>query len=184
MTPQLPDDPQRAPAAKQVEHRTGALAAGRGAIFDRSGESRRQLRFHRTHVIGILAAAFLWVGGTTAADAPLFEAHSKREPGAKMDIVVKEIERRPRASVLEITVYSVGSSVGSSFFLLCSIRQLARLRGGYRHVVKPEEHPRRGQMLIGFLRSVDETPVAAGAEFAGAAPIELEQFAPICDVMK
>ncbi|MEW5864098.1 MAG: hypothetical protein AB1773_10980 [Pseudomonadota bacterium] len=120
----------------------------------------------------------------TAADAPLFESRSKRDPGTKMDIVVKEIERRARASVLEITIHSVGSSVGSSFFLLCSIRQLAHLRGGYRHVVKLEERPRRGQMLIGFLRSAGEPPAAAGAEFAGADRIDLEQFAPICDMMK
>jgi hypothetical protein len=133
----------------------------------------------------ILAAILLCLTGAAArADAPLFESSSKRDPGTKMDIVVKEIERRPRASMLEITIRSAGSSVGSSFFLLCSIRQLAQSRGGYRHIVKLDEHPKRGQMLVGFLRAADEPAANAGAEFAASAAVDLDQFAPICDRMK
>ncbi len=99
---------------------------------------------------------------------------------AETDIVVKEIERRPRASVLEITIHSVDSS----FFLLYSIRQLAQIRGGYRYIAKLEEHPTRGQMLVGFLRAADEPPANAGAELAASVAIDLDQFAPICDRMK
>ena len=133
----------------------------------------------------LLAAAALGLIATAArADGPLFESHSKRDPDTKMDIVVKETERRPRSSVLEITIRSVGSSVGSSFFLLCSIRRLAQIRGGYRYIVKLEEQPRRGHMLVGFLRAADEPPASAGAEFAAAAAVDLDQFAPICDQMK
>ena len=62
----------------------------------------------------------------------LFEADSKSRGDSKMDIVAQELERRPRASVLDIRIRSGGSSVGASFFLLCSIRQLAKLRGGLR----------------------------------------------------
>jgi hypothetical protein len=104
-----------------------------------------------------------------------------------MDIVLKEVERRPRASVVEIKINSVGSSVGSSFFILCSIRQLAKLRGPYRYIVKLEEHPKRGQMLVGFLGDAEESPASAGPEFSRAgreAVIDLEQFAPVCDSMK
>jgi hypothetical protein len=85
---------------------------------------------------------------------PLFEAHSAGLGGGKMDISIREIERRPRASVLDIEIRQVGSSVGSSFFLLCSIRKFDRERGGSGHIVKLEETPRRGQMLIGFLNQM------------------------------
>ncbi len=104
-----------------------------------------------------------------------------------MDISIRETERRPRASVIAIQIRDVGSSVGSSFFLLCSIRKLARERGGFRHVVKLEETPARGQMLIGFLKSADEPPAntdpAFGAVSGKAQVIELEQFGAICDPM-
>jgi hypothetical protein len=117
----------------------------------------------------------------------LFEADSKQFGSSKMDIVLTEVERRPRASVVEIKINSVGSSVGSSFFILCSIRQLAQLRGSYRYIVKLEEQPKRGQMLVGFLGDAEESPVSAGPEFSRAGResiVDLQQFAPICDSMK
>jgi hypothetical protein len=74
----------------------------------------------------------IWLGFLVVAVPPalgqLFEADSKRLGNSKMDIVLKEIERQPRASVVEVKINSVGSSVGSSFFILCSVRQLAQLR--------------------------------------------------------
>jgi len=131
--------------------------------------------------------ACLVAGGAFAQGGALFEAHSDA-PGTAMDISIREIERRPRASVLAIDIRNVGSSVGSSFFLLCSIRQLARTRGGFRHIVKLEETPQRGQMLVGFLTAADEPPGKADAAFAAAAGkaqvVELEQFAPICDLRR
>ena len=118
----------------------------------------------------------------------LFESDSKRLGGSKMDIVVREIERRDRSSVVEIKITNIGSSVGSSFFLLCSLRQLAIERGGYRYIVKIEEQPKRGQMLVGFLRSPAEELASLGKEFgaitAKDAVIDLEQFAEICAKMK
>ena len=130
----------------------------------------------------------LLAGNTFAvptAQGQLYENDSKRLSGGKMDIVITEIERRPRASVVEIKINALGSSVGSSFFILCSIRQLAEARGAYRYVVKLEEQPKRNQMLIGFLRDIAEPPSIAGPEFSGLtdrqAVIDLEQFAPICD---
>ena len=113
-----------------------------------------------------------------------FQTDSKRFSNTKMDIVITEVDRRPRTSVLDIKIKAIGSSVGSSFFIVCSLRDLAALRGGFRHIVKIEEKPGRGQMLVGFLKSVDESPEILDAQFAGAKVIDLEQFAPICDNMK
>lgn len=113
-----------------------------------------------------------------------FVSDSKRFGNSKVDIVFNESQRGPRTSVLDIQIKSVGSSVGSSFFIACSLRDLARQRGGFRHIVKREEQPARGQMRVGFLASADEAPERLDARFAGQRAIDLEQFAPICDQMK
>ena len=128
---------------------------------------------------------FVW---QSTAHGQLFEADSKRYGNPKMDIVVTEVERRQHSSVIDIKITLVGSSVGPSFFLLCSIRQLAQLRGSYRYIVKLEEKPKRGQMLIGFLRDPSENLSAIGPEFAELdarkAVIDLDQFAEICAISK
>ena len=119
------------------------------------------------------------------ASGTLFQSDSKRFGNPKMDIVVAEVERRPRVSVLEIRIQAVGSSVGSSFFLLCSVRDLARQRGNFRYISKIEGNRR---MLIGFLQHAGEPAANLGQEFAvagvAATEIDLEQFAPICDRMQ
>jgi hypothetical protein len=95
--------------------------------------------------------------------------------------------RDPRVSVPDIEIRQIGSSVGSSLFLLCSVRKLDRTRGGTGHIVKLEEHPWHEQMLIGFLKSADEPPGNADLAFAAAGSkaqvVELEQFGAICDPM-
>jgi hypothetical protein len=113
-----------------------------------------------------------------------FRSDSKRFGNPKMDIVITESARQARTSVLDIRINSVGSSVGSSFFIVCSLRDLARQRGNYRHIVKVEEKPRRGQMLVGFLNDSSEPVEKLDARFAGQQVIDLEQFAPICEQMK
>ena len=126
-----------------------------------------------------------WLAGATLAGfAQGFQSDSKRFGNPKMDIVVTEIERNPRSSVLNIDIKSVGSSVGSSFFLVCSLRDLARQRGGFRHIVKLEGLSGGKQMLVGFLAHAEEAPERLDARFAGQRAIDLEQFAPICDQMK
>ena len=126
--------------------------------------------------------------GTPTAYGQLFEADSKRHGNPKMDIVLREVERRQHSSVIEITITSIGSSVGSSFFILCSVRQLAQLRGNYRYIVKLEDRPKRGQMLVGFLRGPGETLSDIDPEFARLnareAVLDLDQFAEICDLAK
>jgi len=118
----------------------------------------------------------------------LFTADSKTLGSSKMDIVITEIERRPRVSVLDIKINNVGSSVGSSFFLLCSIRKLGLLRGGYHHIVKLEQFPKRNQMTVAFLERQDENISSFGPEFAklpsGTDAVDLEPFAEICGVQK
>lgn len=139
---------------------------------------------NRTHTTGLILALLL----TAPAQGQLFESDSKRLGDGKMDIVVREIERRTRASVLQIDIKKIGSSVDSSFFLLCSMRRLAIQRGNYRYIVKVEEQPKPGQMIVGFLREASEDPLTLGAEFQSVdqttGVIDLEQFAPICDGMK
>lgn len=128
------------------------------------------------------------VTGAPPCLAQLFESDSKRLGGSRMDIVIREQERRPRVSVLNVDIKVLGSSVGSSFFLLCSIRTLAQLRGNHRYIVKIEDRPVKGRMLVGFLTSRDEVPDTLGEEFrflkSPQDVIDLERFAPICDRMR
>lgn len=122
------------------------------------------------------------------AEQPLFVFDSKSLAPSKMDIVIRETKRFPRASLLDIDVKSIGSSVGSSFFILCGVRRLAKIRGNYRYIVKIEDHRADYRMLVGFLNSMEEDPAVAGREFADAPSrpeaLDLEQFAPVCDAMK
>ena len=134
-----------------------------------------------------MAVAGLLIASAAVARTPLFESDSKRFGSSKMDIVVAEVERRPRVSVLDIRIKAIGSSVGSSFFLLCSVRELARQRGNFRYVSKIEKNA-EGHMLIGFLTHAGEPAANLGAEFeaagTAATEIDLERFAPICDRMQ
>jgi len=142
-------------------------------------------RIVRLNYVASLSLGLLLVA---PAHGQLFESDSKRFGDGKMDIVVREIDRRPRTSVLQIDIKKISSSVGSSFFLLCSVRRLAIQRGNYRYIVKVEEKPKPGQMIVGFLRESSEDPLTLGAEFKSFdqtnGVIDLEQFAPICDGMK
>ena len=135
--------------------------------------------------VAMLAALAI---GMQPAHGQLFESDSKRLGNSKMDIVVREVERRPFVSVLNIEVNTVGSSVGSSFFLLCSVRQLARLRGNYRYIAKIEKHNKPAQMIVGFLDGQEASLDKLGQEFRTLKSpqdvIDLEQFASICDTMK
>jgi len=127
----------------------------------------------------------LLVSTEATAGAELFTADSKQFGPSKMDIVIRETERRPRSSLVEIRINKVGSSVGSSFFLLCSLRSLARERDYPRYIAKAEDFPVRGTWLVAFLTRADDDPRQADrdlARFKGPLPvIDLEQFAPICD---
>lgn len=144
------------------------------------------------HPVAMLVAT-LALGGAgamaSAADATPWELDSKRlaTGPSGMDIVLREVERRPRVSVVTITVTKIGSSVGSSFFILCGIRQLAGRRGMSSRIAKIEQTGNPARMIVGFLASPDEDPASLGGEFAnrpaGMATVDLQQFAPICERM-
>jgi hypothetical protein len=137
-----------------------------------------------TGYYGLCGTIILVLLAAAPAIAETFRSDSKRFEHSKMDIVVTETERHSRTSVVNIQIKAVGSSVGSSFFLLCSVRDLARQRGNYRYIAKVEEQPRRDHMLIGFLQSVTEPPEQLDSRLRSQPVIDLEQFSPICDKMK
>ena len=51
----------------------------------------------------VAACALVLLMNATAADAQLFRADSKGLAGGEMDIVVREVERRARTSVVHVT---------------------------------------------------------------------------------
>lgn len=130
---------------------------------------------------GLALALAMFAG---PGEAQLFLSDSKRGGDGKMDIVIAETERSARTSLLDIRIGKIGSSVGSSFFIACSLRELAKARGGYRHVAKLEFGGARPRMLVGFLERADQAPESIDQRLAGQPAIDLEQFAPICDQMK
>jgi hypothetical protein len=137
----------------------------------------------------LIAQFFLLVILLTAvpAHAELFRADSKQYGPTKMDIVITETERRPHSSLVEIIVTKPGSSVGSSFFLLCNIRKLGQERGYPRYIAKAENFPTNRTWLVAFLSSPNDDPKKADSQLEGfkgsLSVIDLEQFAPICDRM-
>lgn len=131
----------------------------------------------------LFVAAVVAVLAVVPARAENFRSDSKRFGNSKMDIVLTETERLTRTSIVEIQITAIGSSVGSSFFLLCSLRDLARQRGSFRFIVKTERVPRYSQMLVGFLSSPTEPPEQLDPRLAGQPVIDLDYFAPICDKM-
>jgi hypothetical protein len=135
-------------------------------------------------VHGLLGTILLVISMTAPVSAETFRSDSKRFKNSNMDIVVTEIERHPRTSVVDIQIKAVGSSVGSSFFLLCSVRDLAQQRGHYRYIAKAEGQPHPNHMLIGFLKSATDKPEQLDTRLMGQQVIDLEQFAPICDKMQ
>lgn len=133
---------------------------------------------------GFLGTILLVILMIAPVSAETFRSDSKRLKNTNMDIVITETERSQRTSVVHIHIKAIGSSVGSSFFLLCSVRDLAQQRGHYRYIVKVEGQPHLNHMLIGFLKSATDTPEQLDPRLKGQQVIDLEQFAPICDKMQ
>ena len=131
----------------------------------------------------LFVAAVVAVLAVVPARAESFRSDSKRFGNAKMDIVLTETQRQTRTSIVEIQITAIGSSVGSSFFILCSLRDLARQRSHSRYIVKAEDVPRRNQMLVGFLANATEAPERLDPRLAGQQVIDLEYFSPICNKM-
>jgi len=138
------------------------------------------------HTVSLLCLLLLLLPAATTG-AELFRVDSKSYGPTRMDIVIRETERRPRSSLVEIIVKNPGSSVGSSFFLLCSLRNLGRERGYPRYIAKAEDFPTPRTWLVAFLSGPDDDPKQVDPQLAGfPSPlpvIDLEQFAPMCDRM-
>jgi hypothetical protein len=136
--------------------------------------------------VRLVVVAVVWLLAVPALGAP-FRTSSKELGPGKMDIVVTEIERRPRTSVIDVQINTLGSSVGSSMFIACSLRKLAQERGT-RYIAKIDEHPKPGQMLVGFLRDATDDPAMLDPEFKNVrgpeGVLDLEQFAPVCGFLK
>lgn len=131
-----------------------------------------------------LLATFV-AGAAPSWPADLFFADSAPLAPGRMEIVVREVERRPRISIVQVEITKVGSSVGSSFFILCSVRQMVKARGATPHIAKIDLPGKGSRMAVGLLAKADEDPATLGAEFAAPGAkvevLDLERFAPICD---
>ena len=136
-----------------------------------------------------LPAALLALGlaCASAGAASLYSnttGEQKRSDGTTWKVTVTETAREARYSILRITHEGRLPSVGSSFFIACSVLNLARERG-FRYVAQLETS---ATLKIGFLTTLGDDPVkVVGAEFAGLQPerkYDAEQFAPICDLSK
>jgi hypothetical protein len=93
---------------------------------------------------------------------------------------LREVERRPRSSVLQLDIKNIGSSVGSSMTIACMMARLAEERGGYRYLVKVDSRSANpNQMLVGFAHKPNEKPQSIDPELpASAMEVDLEVFGP------
>lgn len=158
-------------------------------LDNRQAAARRDNSFpfgikRRTVIQVASVTAILYMCLTDLASAEPFRSDSKRLKNATMDIVVTETERPPRTSVIAIQIKTIGSSVGASSSLLCSVRDLAQQHGHNRYIAKVEGQPSHDHMSIGFLRSSTEAPEQLNPRLTGQPVIDLQQFSPICDKMQ
>ena len=112
------------------------------------------------------------------AAASLWSAQSKDYGSGNADFTLREIERRPNSSVLQLDIRIRGSSVGSSMITACMLMRLAQERGGYRYLVKIDALPSNPkQMLVGFSHVANVKPQTLDAELSDSAmEVDLELF--------
>lgn len=119
---------------------------------------------------------------STQAENPLFTADARAQGSQNVDVIVTEVERQERMSVVDVQ-FNYGPSVASSVFIACSFAKLAQLRG-YRYTAQVENFRKEGRYLIGFIPSLSKEAIAAlGTEFAKhdvAQVIDNEVFESIC----
>ena len=136
-----------------------------------------------------LPAALLALGlaCASAGAASLYSnttGEQKRSDGTTWKVTVTETAREARYSILRITHEGRLPSVGSSFFIACSVLNLARQRG-FHFVAQLETS---ATLKVGFLDSLEDDPAkVVGADFANLPrerKYDAEQFAPICDLSK
>jgi hypothetical protein len=105
----------------------------------------------------------------------------KKTDGNTWRISVKELERLPRVSVVEVTTDGRPQSVGGSMFIGCAVVQLARERD-WRYVAQTRS---TGVMQIGGLKNLNDDPEKSlGADFANVdakKSIDIEKMGWLCD---
>jgi hypothetical protein len=128
----------------------------------------------------ILVASLSVLSLSLPAATTLWSSSSKDFGESRSDFLLREVERRPRSSVLEMEIKNIGASVGSSMILACMLARLAEERGGYRYVVKVDSRAANPQqMLVGFSRKPGEKPQSIDPELpASAMEVDLQVFGP------
>jgi hypothetical protein len=137
-----------------------------------------------------LAFTILWASLilllSSDAYAQLYKAESgvqTKPDGKTWSISLKEIERLPRVSVIEITTNGRPQSVGGSITLGCMMVKLARERD-WRYVAQTSDS---GVKKIGGLEKRDDDPARSlGDDFAGIdvkKNIDVEKLGWLCDAI-
>lgn len=106
----------------------------------------------------------------------------KRADGNTWRISVKELERLPHVSVVEITTVGRPQSVGGSVFIGCTTVQLARERD-WRYVAQTRS---TGVTKMGGLKNLGDDPEQSlGPDFANVdakKSIDIEKMGWLCDL--
>lgn len=131
----------------------------------------------------LLFFAFAACGKTpTQTENQLFTANARAQGIPNVDVIVTEVERKERTSIVDVQ-FNYGPSVASSVFIACSFAKLAKLRG-YRYTVQVEDFGKEGRYLIGFIPSPSKEAITTlGSEFKKhdlSQAIDNEMFEPIC----
>lgn len=126
----------------------------------------------------ILFAGLCLVSLQVPAASTSWTSNSKDFGESRSDFTLREIERRPRSSILQLEIKNIGSSVGSSMIIACMMARLAEERGGYRYLVKVDSLPANpSQMLVGFSNKPNEKPQSIDPELpTSAMEVDLEVF--------
>jgi hypothetical protein len=137
----------------------------------------------------VLANALLLVflaAFSSRTDAQLFHSETgvqTKPDGKTYSISLKEIERLPRVSVIEITIAGRPQSVGGSITLGCMMVKLARERD-WRYLAQTSD---MGVKRIGGLEKLYDDPAKSlGDDFAGVdvkKNIDVEKLGWLCDAI-
>jgi hypothetical protein len=118
----------------------------------------------------------------TQVENQLFTANARSQGSQNVDVIITEVERKEKTSIVDVQ-FNYGPSVASSVFIACSFAKLANLRG-YRYTAQVENFGKKGRYLIGFIPSLSEEAIAAlGTEFAKydiSQVLDNEIFEPVC----
>jgi hypothetical protein len=129
---------------------------------------------------------FFMTGFSSRADAQLFHSETglqTKPDGKAWSMSLKEIERLPRVSVIEITTVGLPQSVGGSITLGCMMMKLARERD-WRYVTQTSNS---GLKKVGGLEKLNDDPAKSlGDDFLGIDAknnIDVEKMGWLCDAI-